>query len=193
MAALSPAPPGAESLRIVYTPLHGVAGGVFCAALERAGFPRPSVVAEQAQPDPDFPTVRFPNPEEPGALDLALAEGRRSGADVVVANDPDGDRLAVAVPDQSADGGWRRFSGDEVGTLLGAYVLEETAGSEEPHRRLVATTIVSSSLLSKIADAAGALYAETLTGFKWIVRASRRLSRQPLRLRLRGGARLCGG
>jgi len=172
VAALSPAPPGAESLRIVYTPLHGVAGGVFSAALERAGFPRPSVVAEQAQPDPDFPTVRFPNPEEPGALDLALAEGRRSGADVVVANDPDGDRLAVAVPDQSADGGWRRLSGDEVGALLGAYVLEETAGAEEPHRRLVATTIVSSSLLSKIAAAAGALYAETLTGFKWIVRAS---------------------
>jgi phosphomannomutase len=172
IAALSPAPPGAESLRVVYTPLHGVAGGVFCAALERAGFPRPAVVPEQAEPDPDFPTLRFPNPEEPGALDLALAEARRCGADVVVANDPDGDRLAVAVPVPSADGGWRLLSGDEVGALLSAYVLEEAAGLEEPYRRLVATTIVSSSLLSKIAAAAGALYAETLTGFKWIVRAS---------------------
>ena len=102
----------------------------------------------------------------------------------MIANDPDGDRLAVAVPDRSPAGGWRRLTGDEVGSLLGAYVLDETAHSKDADRRLVATTIVSSSLLSKIAAAAGALYAETLTGFKWIVRAPRALSFQQVRLRL---------
>ena len=174
LARESPAPPLANvrSLRIVYTPMHGVALGSFEAALERAGFPAPVVVGPQAAPDPDFPTVPFPNPEEPGALDLALAEARRSDADVLLANDPDGDRLAVAVPDAGSEGGWRALSGDELGSLLGDYLLGRTAGDPSPESRLVATTVVSSTLLSKLAAAVGARYAETLTGFKWIARAA---------------------
>ena len=172
------------ALRVVYTPLHGVACALALRAIERAGFGRPLVVAAQADPDPDFPTVAFPNPEEPGALDLALAEARRAGADLVLANDPDGDRLAVAVPDRSAPGGWRVLTGDQVGALLGAYLLERAAdrpppgllerGADRPPpgRPLVVTTVVSSTLLGKIAAAAGAQYAETLTGFKWIVRGA---------------------
>jgi phosphomannomutase len=160
---------------VVYTPLHGVAGELAVAAFERAGFGRPHVVAAQAEPDPDFPTVSFPNPEEPGALDLALADARALGAGLVVANDPDGDRLAVAVPDGGAAGGWRMLTGDQVGALLGDYLLERTATWPDPARRLVATTVVSSTLLSKIAAAAGVHYVETLTGFKWIARAAGRV------------------
>ena len=165
------APAGAAGLRFVYTPLHGVAAGLALRAFEQAGFPAPDVVAAQAAPDPDFPTVAFPNPEEPGALDLALAQARESGADLVVANDPDGDRLAVAVPDPRAAGGWRALTGDQLGALLGAYVLERTSAAPDPGHRLVATTVVSGTLLASIAASAGACYAETLTGFKWIVRA----------------------
>jgi len=163
-------PEGVEPVRVVYTAMHGVAGELMLEAIARAGFAAPVVVAAQAEPDPDFPTVAFPNPEEPGALDLAMAAARRAGADLVLASDPDGDRLAVAVPDPAADGGWRRLTGDQLGALLGAYLLEQTAGDAHPGDRLVVTTIVSSTLLSKIAAKAGARYAETLTGFKWIVR-----------------------
>jgi len=158
-------------LQVVYTPLHGVAAGLALRAFERAGFPPPHVVAAQAEPDPAFPTVAFPNPEEPGALDLALALAGETGADLIIANDPDGDRLAVAVPDPAASGGWRALSGDQVGALLGAYLLEAEPGPD-PASRLAATTVVSSTMLSKIAAAAGVRYAETLTGFKWIVRAA---------------------
>jgi phosphomannomutase len=158
-------------LRVVYTALHGVAASLALRAIERAGFPPPLVVAAQEEPDPDFPTVAFPNPEEPGTLDLALAQARADGADLVLANDPDGDRLAVAVPDPAAPGGWRVLSGDQVGALIGSYLLERTATELDAGQRLVATTVVSSMLLGKIAAAAGARYAETLTGFKWIVRA----------------------
>ncbi len=161
-------------LNVVYTPMHGVAGPLMLRALRQAGFAAPHVVAAQAEPDPDFPTVAFPNPEEPGALDLALADARRLGADLVVASDPDGDRLAVAVPDPGS--GWRALTGDQVGALLGASLLERTAakagGEASPQARLVASTVVSSTLLSKIAAAAGVRYAETLTGFKWIARAA---------------------
>ncbi len=129
------------------------------------------MVAAQEEPDPDFPTVAFPNPEEPGVLDLALAQAARDHADLVLANDPDGDRLAVAVPDPAAPGGWRVLSGDQVGGLIGCYLLERTATEPGAGRRLVVTTVVSSTLLGKIAAGAGARYAETLTGFKWIVRA----------------------
>ncbi len=162
---------GRAALRVVYTALHGVAAGLALLAFEQAGFPRPYVVAAQAEPDPAFPTVAFPNPEEPGALDLSLALARQTGADLVIANDPDGDRLAVAVPDPAAPGGWRALSGDQVGALLGAYLLDQDPGPE-PAARLAATTVVSSTMLSKIAAAAGVRYAETLTGFKWIVRAA---------------------
>ncbi|MGA8464536.1 MAG: phospho-sugar mutase, partial [Trebonia sp.] len=171
-------------LTIVYTPLHGVAGDLMLRAIQRAGFAAPHVVAAQGTPDPDFPTVAFPNPEEPGALDLALAQARELGADLVLASDPDGDRLAVAVPTASSgsseapeasepasapdSGGWRQLTGDQLGALLGAFLLGDQAGPGE----FAATTIVSSTLLSKVAAAAGARYAETLTGFKWIARAA---------------------
>jgi phosphomannomutase len=156
-------------LNVVYTPMHGVAADLMLRAIAQAGFARPHVVAAQAEPDPDFPTVAFPNPEEPGALDLALADARRLGAELVLASDPDGDRLAVAAREQ--EGGWRVLTGDQVGALLGASLLARTGSGAAPQARLVATTIVSSTLLAKIAAAAGVRYAETLTGFKWISRA----------------------
>ena len=159
-------------LNVVYTPMHGVAGDLMLRAMAQAGFAAPHVVAAQARPDPDFPTVAFPNPEEPGALDLALADAVRLGADLLVASDPDGDRLAVAARRPGAGlAGWVVLTGDQVGALLGASLLDRTAGDADPGNRLVAATIVSSTLLSKIAATAGARYAETLTGFKWIVRA----------------------
>jgi phosphomannomutase len=158
------------ALNVVYTPMHGVAGKLMLAAIDQAGYPAPHVVAAQAEPDPDFPTVAFPNPEEPGALDLALADARRVGADLVLANDPDGDRLAVAVPDPAADGGWRALTGDQLGALLGAAQLRWTA--DLLGTRMAATTIVSSTMLSAIADHAGVRFGETLTGFKWIARAA---------------------
>ncbi|GAB3961935.1 phospho-sugar mutase [Actinoallomurus acanthiterrae] len=148
----------ARDVSIAYTPLHGVGGEVLRRAFEWSGFPIPDVVAEQERPDPDFPTVAFPNPEEPGAMDLALELGK--GHDLVIANDPDADRCAVAV-------GGRLLTGDEVGGLLAEHVLRHTDGAD----RLVVTTIVSSSLLGKIAAAHGVRYAESLTGFKWIMKA----------------------
>ena len=158
-------PGGPRDLDVVYTPLHGVGRDVLLAAFARAGFPAPTVVAEQGEPDPDFPTVAFPNPEEPGAMDLSFATAATVGPDLVIANDPDADRCAVAVPDPAAPAGWRMLRGDEVGALLGeALVARKAAGT-------FATTIVSSTLLSRIAAAAGLGYAETLTGFKWISRA----------------------
>jgi phosphomannomutase len=171
---LGPAPASAAWLRFAYTPLHGVAGRLALRAFALAGFAAPDVVDAQLEPDPDFPTVRFPNPEEPGALDLAIAKARRSGGDLVIANDPDGDRLAVAIPDDQATGGYRQLTGDQVGALLGAFLLGRLAADTGTvmSRQLVVSTVVSGSLLPKIAAAAGAQYTRTLTGFKWIVRAA---------------------
>ncbi|MET8677722.1 phospho-sugar mutase [Streptomyces sp. NPDC004647] len=153
-----------RDVRVVYTPLHGVGRDTLIAAFARAGFPAPTVVAEQADPDPAFPTVAFPNPEEPGAMDLAFATARSARPDIVIANDPDADRCAVAVPDPAAGSGWRMLRGDEVGALLATHLVRKGA------RGTFATTIVSSSLLSRIAAAAGpeVSYDETLTGFKWL-------------------------
>ncbi|WP_113704197.1 phospho-sugar mutase [Nonomuraea lactucae] len=154
----------ARDLRVAYTPLHGVGGATLTDAFLRAGFQSPMAVEEQRNPDPDFPTVAFPNPEEPGAMDLAAALAARIGADLVLANDPDADRCAVGVP--LRDGSVRMLTGDEVGGLLAEHVITHTSGD-----RMVATTIVSSTLLSKIARAHGVRYGETLTGFKWIIKA----------------------
>ncbi|TXS20767.1 phospho-sugar mutase [Streptomyces sp. ms191] len=161
-AVLTPGSP--RTARTVYTAMHGVGKEVLTAAFARAGFPPPALVAEQADPDPAFPTVAFPNPEEPGAMDLAFEAARAVGPDLVIANDPDADRCAVAVPDASAEGGWRMLRGDEVGALLAAHLVHKGA------RGVFAESIVSSSLLGRIAEAAGVGYEETLTGFKWIAR-----------------------
>jgi len=172
LTTVSPAAGGgpATGLRFVYTPLHGVAAGLALRAFALAGYPAPYVVPAQAEPDPDFPTVAFPNPEEPGALDLALDAARATSADLVVASDPDGDRLALAVPDPAAPGGWRTLTGDQTGALLGSYLLDRTADQPDPGARLVVSTVVSGTLLARITEAAGAQYVRTLTGFKWIVR-----------------------
>lgn len=167
----------ARDLRIVLTPLHGVGGGTALNVLNAAGFKDITLVTEQAEPDPDFPTVSFPNPEEPGALDLALETAGRLDADIVIANDPDADRAAVAAKDPDT-GAWRMLRGDEVGALLGAHVAARLAagkakddgGAEEGAHGVFANSIVSSRLLARIAAAAGYAHQETLTGFKWISR-----------------------
>ncbi len=155
---------GPRALRIGYTAMHGVGAEVLRRVLVAAGFDPPLAVSEQNRPDPDFPTVAFPNPEEPGALDLAYALARDERADLVIANDPDADRCAVAIPDET--GTWRMLRGDEVGVLLADALLRKGI------RGTYATTIVSSSMLGAIADKHGVGYAETLTGFKWISRAA---------------------
>ncbi len=152
---------GPRDLTIVYTPLHGVGGATVATALKQAGFDAPHVATAQAEPDPDFPTVSFPNPEEPGAMDLAMALAEEVEADIVVANDPDADRCAVAVPGPH---GWQMLHGDEVGALLAQHLLDRGRTGT------YATSIVSSSLLGKMASAHDQQYAETLTGFKWIGR-----------------------
>ena len=157
---------GPRELRIVHTAMHGVGTEVFGKVFAAAGFSDVTPVPQQEWPDPDFPTVSFPNPEEPGALDLALALARERGAGIVLANDPDADRCAVAVPTPGGPSDWRMLRGDEVGVLLGDWLLRSGI------RGTYATTIVSSSLLGAIAARHGVGYAETLTGFKWISRAA---------------------
>ncbi|MFF3926797.1 phospho-sugar mutase [Streptomyces hirsutus] len=151
-----------RTARTVYTAMHGVGKDVLLAAFARAGFPEPVLVAEQAEPDPDFPTVTFPNPEEPGAMDLAFATAREADPDLVLANDPDADRCAAAV--KGTDGDWRMLRGDEVGALLAAHLVRRGATGT------FAESIVSSTLLARIAEQAGLPHEETLTGFKWIAR-----------------------
>jgi len=154
--------PEVAGVSVAYTAMHGVGGATVLRAFDAAGLPAPHVVAAQQEPDGTFPTVSFPNPEEPGAMDLLLAEAQACDARVALANDPDADRLGVAIP--QSDGTWRRLSGDEIGWLFADYILANTSGDD----RLVVTTLVSSSLLSRMAEAAGVHSEETFTGFKWI-------------------------
>lgn len=163
VGVLDPGSP--RDLAIVHTSLHGVGNDTVHDAFERAGFPALDPVPEQAAPDPAFPTVAFPNPEEPGAIDLALARARRDECDIVIANDPDADRCAAAILDPAV-GDWRMFRGDEVGALLGAHIVSRGVTQSD----VFANSIVSSRLLASIARAAGIRHEETLTGFKWISR-----------------------
>lgn len=159
-------------LTIVYTPMHGVGRDTFFELMDRAGHSRIVAVPEQAEPDGTFPTVDFPNPEEPGALDLALSLARERSADLLLANDPDADRLAVIVPHA---GEWRPLSGNEIGVLLGDYILGQDT---EPGTAIVTNSIVSSPMLGRVAASYGARHELTLTGFKWIVRAGLALEKE---------------
>ncbi|MCU1352910.1 MAG: phosphomannomutase, partial [Acidimicrobiales bacterium] len=167
--------PAARTVRLASTALHGVGAVTLRRVLAAAGFAPAAEATDQADPDPDFPTVAFPNPEEPGALDHGVARAVEVGADLLLANDPDADRLGAAVPDPaggppSTAAGWRSLRGDEIGVVLADHLLRHGgvgAGG------VLATTIVSSTLLSKMAAAAGVAFVETLTGFKWISRAAR--------------------
>jgi phosphomannomutase len=164
------APDSPREVTVVHTALHGVGSETVRQAFLAAGYPAPIPVASQAEPDPMFPTVSFPNPEEPGAMDAALELAEQTSPDVVIANDPDADRCAVAVP---GPGGWRMLRGDEVGALLGSHVLSRgAAGGVLPDSAecVFANSIVSSRLLAAMCRAAGVRHEETLTGFKWIGR-----------------------
>ena len=156
---------GPREVSAVYTAMHGVGGEVFMRAVAGAGFPAPVKVAKQFDPDGRFPTVNFPNPEEPGAMDLALADARAQGADVIIANDPDADRCAAGI---RHGGDYRMLTGDEVGALLGWWIAERGRRAGTPASGVYAQSIVSGTLLERIASDAGLGYATTLTGFKWI-------------------------
>ncbi|MBP2437544.1 phospho-sugar mutase [Microbacterium amylolyticum] len=162
-AAVAAAPASASGMSWVYTAMHGVGWETLRAVVEAAGYPLPALVAAQTEPDGAFPTVAFPNPEEPGALDLAYETATASGAEFIIANDPDADRVAVAIP--SADG-WRRLTGNDIGLLLGARAARSAGAGAT-----VASSLVSSPGLGVIAERFGVSWRETLTGFKWIARA----------------------
>jgi phosphomannomutase len=164
--ALRSAVPADRRLRIVYTPLHGVGWQLAEEVLRRAGFADLHVVPEQAEPDGRFPTVAFPNPEEPGALDLAKSLAAGVGAHLILANDPDADRLAVCLP-RGAD--WVMLTGNQVGVLLADFLLEHAGRRPTP---LVVSSIVSSPMLASVAAHHGARWEATLTGFKWIANAA---------------------
>ncbi|MDV2378335.1 phospho-sugar mutase [Vibrio cholerae] len=151
-----------QALSLAYTAMHGVGANMAETLLADVGFTQVSSVKEQREPDGTFPTVNFPNPEEAGAMDMVMALAKKVGAQLACANDPDADRFAVAA--RKADGEYQMLTGDQVGSLFGHYLLSQT----DAHRQLVGNTIVSSSLLSKIAAAHGARYYQTLTGFKWL-------------------------
>jgi phosphomannomutase len=167
---------GDRSVAIVYTPMHGVGDELARQALRQAGFVSVTSVPEQQKPDGAFPTVAFPNPEEAGAMDLALALAKETRAELVLANDPDADRLAVAA---AQHGGYRQLTGNEVGVLLGHYLLtEKPVLTPAPQGRAVLASLVSSPLLGRIATDLGVYYEETLTGFKWIANRAIELERQ---------------
>ena len=162
----TPALAAAEQPTVVYTAMHGVGWETARAVFAAAGFAEPLTVPEQIEPDGAFPTVAFPNPEEPGAMDLATARGVAVGADLVIANDPDADRLALAIPD--GDGGFRRLSGNEVGWLLGWRAAARAV--EQGRTGTLAASIVSSPALARVAARHGLEHRDTLTGFKWVSR-----------------------
>ena len=171
-ATVAPAPAGAAGMNWVYTAMHGVGYETLSAILELAGYPLPVVVEEQIEPDGRFPTVAFPNPEEPGAMDLSFATARAAGAEFILANDPDADRLAVAIPDPTADGGWRRLTGNETGLLLGWRAAQRaTSSGAASDGASLACSLVSSPGLEAVAAHYGLDFHATLTGFKWISRA----------------------
>jgi phosphomannomutase len=170
-AAVAPAPEGADGLTWVYTAMHGVGWETLARILEVAGYPAPVAVDAQLEPDGRFPTVAFPNPEEPGAMDLAFEKARSVNADLVIANDPDADRLAVAVPDPHAHGGWRRLTGNQIGLLLGWRAARLARESGIGPGASLACSLVSSPGLKAVADHYGLDFHTTLTGFKWISRA----------------------
>ncbi|MFZ4843503.1 phospho-sugar mutase [Mycetocola saprophilus] len=157
-----------QPLRVVYTAMHGVGWETFAQVVTAAGLPEPIAVAAQRDPDAAFPTVAFPNPEEPGALDLAIETAREHGADLIIANDPDADRCSVAIPDPAAPGGFRQLTGNQIGWLLG-WRAAERARATGRHGAL-ACTIVSSPALAEVARQYQLDFAETLTGFKWVSR-----------------------
>jgi phosphomannomutase len=176
-ALYPPLAPDTAHPRIVYTPLHGVGRPLALRALERRGVTNVRVVARQSEPDGEFPTVSFPNPEEPGALDLALELARAEDAPLVVANDPDADRLAAVVRDR--DGEYRQLTGDELGALLGYHILgTHHARGSLPEEGFVVTTVVSSGLLPRMAHGYGLRCERTLTGFKWICNRAIELEKQ---------------
>lgn len=158
--------PKRSDLTIVYTAMHGVGTETLLALFEKSGIARPYLVESQADPDPDFPTVAFPNPEEPGAMDLALEKAREVSADLVIANDPDADRCAIAIVDH---GEWRTLRGDEVGAILGKFIAENLDENQRASA-VFANSIVSSSILSEIAKKYGISFCQTLTGFKWLAK-----------------------
>jgi phosphomannomutase len=177
--ALEVNPGGPRELAIVYTPLHGVGDDLARKAFAEAGFVNVTSVPEQQKPDGEFPTVAFPNPEEKGAMDLSFALARKLSAELILANDPDADRLAVAVPSKSSPTGYLQLTGNQVGVLLGHYLLtERRANVPVPDKRLVLASIVSSPQLGTIAHALGVRYEETLTGFKWIANRAMDLDKE---------------
>ncbi|MDD7962130.1 phospho-sugar mutase [Microbacterium thalli] len=170
-ATVAPAPAGANGMRWVYTAMHGVGTETLLRILDTAGYPHPVPVAAQAEPDGRFPTVAFPNPEEPGAMDLAFETARAHDAEFILANDPDADRLAVAIPDAAADGGWRRLTGNQIGLLLGWRAARRAAEQGVAAESSLACSLVSSPALQVVAERYGLAFHATLTGFKWISRA----------------------
>lgn len=168
MASVAAKRPEGTKLSVVYTPMHGVGAGTFLAAVSAAGFPPLHAVSEQVKPDAAFPTVAFPNPEEKGALDLAFALAREVSADLVIAHDPDADRLALALPDSSAEAGYSSLTGNQVGAILGWHVAERA--KELGQYGAMANSLVSSPVLGKIALHFGLDHEETLTGFKYVSR-----------------------
>ncbi|TFB52379.1 phospho-sugar mutase [Cryobacterium tagatosivorans] len=163
--------PPRVQVNTVYTALHGVGWDTTRRTLEAAGFDLPTLVDAQIAPDAAFPTVAFPNPEEPGAMDLSYATAREAGAELIIANDPDADRLAVAIPDAGSPDGYRRLSGNEVGAILGWRAAEIAANSPDGPTGTLACSIVSSPAMASVASAYGLDFVETLTGFKWVSRA----------------------